>query len=69
MVAAAAGKGLTVLEGDRTQVTVSSDNQAPQDNPGVERETKVDYLSLWWGGHVCATTGSCQTQSQTEPQL
>lgn len=49
MVAAAAGKGLMVLEGDRIRVTVSSDNQAPQDNPGVGRETRVDYLSLWCG--------------------
>lgn len=49
MAATAAGKGLMVVEGNSTQVTVSSDNQAPQDNPGVGRETRVDYRSLWCG--------------------
>lgn len=38
-------EGLTGLEGDITQVTGSSDNQAPKDEPGDEREAMVETMS------------------------
>lgn len=35
---------LVVLGGDITQVTDSLDNQAPEDEPGDERETMVETI-------------------------
>lgn len=53
-----------MLEGDITQVTVSSDNQAHKDEPGNEKETMVGTISC--SPQIFALIGAARTTAQLQ---